>query len=76
MNSKDLFEPEFTPEIGKEYLGQAVPHYTIRDTPLKYTCGTCKEELNALNAHSCSPYLLKRIEALEELVNRFICDGK
>ena len=80
MNYNDLSQPEVTSGLKPEYVeynrSQAVPHYTIRDTPFKFTCGTCKEELNALNVHSCSPYLLKRIEALEAIVNRFICDGK
>lgn len=89
MNSKDLFEsegvshtlveehqPHVTTSELRTTLGPATPHYTIRDTPLKLSCGVCKEELSGWNAHSCSPYLLKRIEALEAIVNRFICDGK
>jgi hypothetical protein len=42
----------------------------------KMYCGTCGEEFQHWHLHSCSPHLLKRIEALEAIVNRFICDGK
>jgi hypothetical protein len=76
---EDLFnglQPEVTSEPRTTYLGPSTPHYTIRDTPLKLTCSVCKEELSGWNAHSCSPSLVKRIEALEAIVNRFICDGK
>lgn len=67
MNSKDLFEQDVTSEPA-----------TMLDIEnmSKMYCGTCGEEFQNWNMHSCSPYLLKRIEALEAIVNRFICDGK
>lgn len=65
MNSKDLFEPESEPA-------------TILDieNSSKMYCGTCGGELEHWDSHSCLPYLLKRIEALEAIVNKFMCDGK
>ena len=79
MNNKEL--TEVTSEIRTEYLGVSAPptgtlHFSIRDTPTKMYCGTCHEEIQNWSVHSCSPYLMKRIEALEAIVNKFICDGK
>ena len=67
MNSKDLFESE----------GVSEPATMVDiENMSKLYCGTCHEEFQHWSTHSCAPYLLKRIEALEEIVNKFICDGK
>jgi len=67
MNSKDLFEPEVVSETAT---------MAAIENRSKLYCGTCHEEFQHWSIHSCSPYLMKRIEALERIVDRFMCDGK
>jgi len=55
-------------------MDEKVSTFTL--APTQYTCSICKEAWYGGGYHTCSPHLLKRIEALEEIVNRFICDGK
>jgi hypothetical protein len=49
---------------------------TFTLAPTEYTCSVCKEAWYGGGYHTCAPHLLKRIEALEKIVNKFICDGK
>jgi hypothetical protein len=52
--------------------------YVLKTTPntSRPSCSVCNAEFILWQEHSCSPHLMKRIEALEAIVNKFICDGK
>lgn len=51
------------------YLSEMEPDFGHED---KFVCAYCKQEFYKSDKHSCVPYLIQRIEKLEQLTDALL----